>query len=169
VPKNSHAIDLTPGPRSEISERGGKAMKDTRNGQGHTVPWYFWTVGVLALFWNGFGTFLWAGTTFMPDAFLSGLPAAHRVYVDGLPAWSTLTWGLGVLGGLAGSILLLMRKGAAVPAFALSLFGAVTNTMVYLTNPAPEGFFNLPLTSFIIGFAFFLFWFAYSARRRGLI
>jgi len=97
------------------------------------------------------------------------LPATHREYVSGLPIWSTITWGLGVLGGLVGSILLLLRHRLAVPAFALSLFGAVANTMVYLTNPPPEGFFNLPLTLFIIGFALFLFWFARFMKRRAVL
>jgi uncharacterized membrane protein len=144
-------------------------MTDARTDGRPWAPWYFWAVGVLALLWNGLGTFLWAGTSFMPDTFLADLPAAHRDYVYGLPIWSTLTWGLGVLGGLAGSILLLLRKPLAVRAFVLSLIGAVTNTLVYVTNPAPEGFFNLPLTLFIIGFASFLLWFAHKARRRGLL
>ena len=142
-------------------------MTDNRTGQ--AVPWTLWTVGVLALLWNGFGTLLWSGTSFMPDAFLADLPAAHRSYVEGLPAWSTLTWGLGVIGGLAGAILLLLRNRLAVPAFALSLVGAIANTLVYYTDPPPPGFFNLPLTLFIIGFALFQLWFADRMRRRGTI
>ncbi len=147
-------------------------MTDNSTGQagpGLAAPWFLWTVGGIAILWNGFGTFLWGGTSFMPDTFLAEAPAAQREYVSGLPIWSILTWGLGVLGGLAGSILLLLRKSLAVPAFALSLFGAGTNTMVYVTNPAPEGFFNLPLTLFIIGFALFLFGFAHVMKRRGVL
>jgi len=45
------------------------------------------------------------GTTFMPDTFLEGMPASHCAAVSRLPIWSTLTWGLGVLGGTFGSIL----------------------------------------------------------------
>ncbi len=73
------------------------------------------------------------------------------------------------LSGVAGSVLLLMRNRLAVPAFALSLFGAASNTMVYFTNPPPDGFFNLPLTLFIIGFAIFLLWFAHLMKRRGVL
>jgi hypothetical protein len=78
-------------------------------------------------------------------------------------------WGLGVLGGLIGSILLLLRKQMAVTAFALSLFGAAANTMVYFTNPPPPGFFNLGLQVFINGFALFLLWFGHSMKRRNVI
>jgi hypothetical protein len=144
-------------------------MQDNQPGRSRVAPWYVWGVGALAILWNGFGTVLWGGTSFMPDRFLDGLPAAHREYVSGLPFWSTLTWGLGVLGGVVGSILLLLRNRWAVPAFALSLFGAVANTMVYLTKPPPDGFFNLPLTVFIVGFALFLFWFAQFIKRRGVL
>jgi hypothetical protein len=144
-------------------------MPEKRTGRDRAAPWHLWAVGALAILWNGFGTFLWAGSSFMPETFLEGLTTAHREYVNGLPFWSTITWGLGVVGGLAGSVLLLMRSRLAVPAFALSLFGAVTNTMVYLTNPPPLGFFNLPLTLFIIGFALIQLWFAHSMKRRGVI
>ena len=144
-------------------------MPDNRTGHGRVAPWYLWAVGILAVLWNGVGTMLWGGTSFMPEIFLDGLPPTHREYVSGLPSWSTLTWGLGVLGGAVGSILLLLRNRLAVPAFALSLFGAVVNSMVYVTNPPPDGFFNLPLTLFIIGFAVFLFWFARFEKRRGVL
>lgn len=144
-------------------------MPPNQTGRGRAAPWYLWAVVGLAFLWNGLGTVLWGGTSFMSDAFLEGLPAAHREYVQGLPIWSTLTWGLGVLGGVVGAILLLMRNRMAVPAFALSLFGAVANTMVYFTNPPPDGFFDLPLTLFIIGFALFLVWFAHFMKRRGVL
>jgi hypothetical protein len=133
------------------------------------APWYVWAVGVLAILWNGFGVMSWGGTSFMPDVFLSGLPAGHRDYVSGLPLWSTLTWGLGVVGGVAASILLLLRQRLAVAVFGLSLFGAIANTMVYLTNPPPAGFFSWPLTLFIVGFALFQCWFAYLMQRRGVL
>jgi uncharacterized membrane protein len=137
--------------------------------RGRAAPWSLLAVGVFALLWNGLGTLAWATTAFLPGAALEGLPAAHRAYVAGLPAWSTLTWALGVLGGLAGSILLLLRRRLAVAAFALSLLGAVTNSMVYVTDPPPDGFFNLPLTLFIIAFAAFELWFADRMKRRSLL
>ena len=144
-------------------------MSDNQTGGRGAAPWYVLAVAGIAILWNGFGTFLWAGTSFMPGTFLDGVPDAHREYVSHLPIWSTLTWGLGVIGGVVGSIQLLLRNALAVHAFALSLIGAVANTLVYYTNPPPDGFFNLPLTLFIIGFATFLFWFAHAMKRRGVL
>jgi hypothetical protein len=117
------------------------------------LPWYGWLVGIIGLLWNAMGVLLWGGSTFAPAQFLADLPPAHRIYVDSLPLWSTFTWGLGVLAGLAGCIFLLMRSKWSVMAFALSLFGAIANTLVYVTNPAPPGFVNPVLVAFIIGYA----------------
>lgn len=144
-------------------------MSDNKAGPRQAAPWYLWAVVGLAILWNGYGAILWGGTTFMPDTFLSALPALQRDYVSSLPSWSTFTWGLGVLGGVGGSILLAIRNRLAVPAFVLSLIGAVVNTMVYFTNPPPDGFFSLPLTLFIIGFAAFLLWFANWMKQRGVL
>ena len=142
-------------------------MSELRTGR--ALPWYFWVVATLGILWNGFGAFLWWGSSFMADTFLAGLTPDHRAYVIGLPGWSVFTWGLGVVGGLVGSILLLFRHRLAVTALGLSLIGAVTNSLVYYTNPPPPGFFNLPLTAFIISFALFLLWFATAMKRRGLL
>jgi hypothetical protein len=58
-------------------------------------------------------------------AFLENVPADQIAYMNGLPAWLTAFWALGVWGGLAGGLLLLIRSRHAVLAFALSLIGAV--------------------------------------------
>ena len=144
-------------------------MPENQFMQRRKAPSSLWIVGLLALLWNGMGTFLWAGTTLMPETALAELPAAHREYVSTLPFWSTITWGLGVLGGLAGAVLLLLRNKLALLAFGLSLLGAITNQVVYITNPPPQGFFNPMLTGFIIGFALFQSWFATTMQRRAVL
>lgn len=144
-------------------------MTEMESGRRSGSLWALWAVGGLALLWNGFGVVLWGGTALMPDAFLDGLPAAHRDYVSGLPLWSMAAWGLGVVGGTVGAVLLLTRRRAAVAAFALSLLGAAANMAVYLTNPPPPGFLNPALQIFIIGFALFLLWFAVRMKRLGAV
>lgn len=51
-------------------------------------------------------------------------PAAAEVYY-GLPLWMKLAFALGSVGGLVGSILLLLRNRSAVAVFAASLFGYI--------------------------------------------
>ena len=132
------------------------------------APWHLWAVGLAALLWNGFGTFAWALTTFAADAIVD-LPADQRAYVLGLPLWSSLAWAIGVLGGVAGAVLLLLRSRLAVPAFGASLLGAAANQLVYVTNPPPPGFVNVGLVAFILGFALFLFLYARATRGHGVL
>jgi len=136
---------------------------------GAGTPWYFWVVAGVALLWNGYGAFLWSGMSFATEAFLEGYPADYIAYATDLPVWSLLSWGVGVIGGSVASVLLLARHNLARPAFLLSLIGAATNSLVYITNPPPSGFFNLPLQLFIIGFAVFLLWFSDRMARRGIL
>ena len=49
---------------------------------------------------------------------------------NGFPLYAQFGWGLGVWMGLAGSVLLLMGHRWAVPAFALSLLGAVVGLIL---------------------------------------
>ena len=144
-------------------------MRDIEIGGGDKAPWFLWAIGGVAVAWNGLGTFLWSSSTFMPEVALTNLPAAHLEYFNSLPSWVTYTWGLGVLAGVVGTLLLLLRNGLAVPVLALSLAGAIANQGAYITNPPPEGFFNLPLTVFIIGFAMFLLWFANHMKQNGVL
>ena len=132
-------------------------------------PWLLWVVGTVSLLWNGLGTILWSGTSFMPDTFLDGQPIAYQEYVSTLPVWTVVSWGLGVVAGLAGSVLLLVRQKTAISVFGLSLFGAAVNQAAYITNPPPADFVNLPLVVFIIGFAAFMLVFAWLMERRAII
>jgi hypothetical protein len=144
-------------------------MANDRDAGAAVTPWHLWLVGAVALLWNGMGTFLWAQTSFMPDAALQGLPADHSAYVRSLPMWSSFAWGLGVLAGLTGAVLLLRRRRLSVAAFAASLVGAVANMLVYITNPPPPGFFSPPLAAFIIGLALIQLWYAHRVRERGIL
>jgi len=144
-------------------------MEKIQTGSDNKTPRLLWIVGGFGVVWNGLGTVLWGGTSFMPDTFLEGQPATYVSYVTSLPVWLMLSWGLGVLAGVAGSILLLMRNRYAVPVFAISLIGAAVNQAGYIPNPPPEGFLNLPLVLFIISSAVFLLWFAILMKRRTLL
>ena len=144
-------------------------MTDDQVDSRRNRPWLLWAVGTVSLLWNGLGTILWSGTSFMPDTFLDGQPIAYQDYVSTLPIWTVVSWGVGVVAGLVGSILLLIRRKMAISVFGLSLFGAAVNQAGYLTNPPPEDFVNLPLVVFIIGFAVFMLVFAWFMERRAVI
>jgi hypothetical protein len=137
------------------------------------APAHLWIVGVLALLWNGFGCFDYLMTNLKNKTYLSQLTADQLAYMDSLPAWLTGVWAVGVWGGLAGSILLLMRSRHAVWVFGLSLIGAIVGMgyQMFMTNmPASmsEGAMGI-MPWVIIAVAAFLLWYSWNAEKKGVL
>ena len=87
------------------------------------VPWHLWVVGVIAVLWNAYGGYdyimsVTQGATYMAAA---GMTPEQIAYYDALPVWMMSVWAIGVWGGVAGSILLLLRSQLAFPVFVVSL------------------------------------------------
>jgi hypothetical protein len=80
-------------------------------------------VSLGGIVWNLFGAIQFAGSVRATEASLvaSGLTAEQAAVMTGYPGWMTLAFAIGVFGGLAGSALLLLRRGAAMPVLAASL------------------------------------------------
>lgn len=94
------------------------------------APTHLWIVGILALVWNGFGaldyTMSQTRNAGWIEAMMPGVdPQIVWDWMETAPAYMDILWALGVWFGLVGSILLLARKALAVPAFAVSLVGAI--------------------------------------------
>jgi hypothetical protein len=137
------------------------------------APVHLWIVGVLSLLWNCFGCYDYLMTNLKNQAYLAQFTADQLAYFDSLPAWLTAFWALGVWGGLAGSILLLIRRRYAVWAFGLSVIGAVIGLgyqMLMTQMPASmkEGFMGF-MPSVIILIAAFLLWYAWTAEKKGVL
>jgi hypothetical protein len=93
--------------------------------------------------------------------------------MDSLPAWLTAFWAIGVWGGLAGSILLLMRSRHTVLVFGLSLVGAIIGLgyQMFMTKmPASmkEGAMGI-MPWVIILIAAFLFWYSWNSEKKGVL
>jgi hypothetical protein len=137
------------------------------------APAHLWIVGVLALLWNGFGCFDYLMTNLKNKTYLSQLTADQLAYMNSLPAWLTGVWAVGVWGGLAGSILLLMRSRHASWVFGLSLIGAIVGMgyQMFMTNmPASmkEGAMGI-MPWVIIAVAVFLLWYSWNAEEKGVL
>lgn len=137
------------------------------------VPAHLWIVGVLALLWNGFGCYDYLLTNLKNQTYLTQFSADQLAYMNSLPAWLTGSWAIGVWGGLAGSILLLMRSRHAVWMLGLSLIGAIVGLgyQMFLTKmPASmkEGMMGI-MPWVIILIAAFLFWYSWNAEKKGLL
>jgi hypothetical protein len=137
------------------------------------APAHLWIVGLLAVLWNGFGCFDYFMTKTENQAYLSQMPADAVAYANALPAFATFFWAIGVWGGLAGAILLLMRSRHAVLAFGVSLVGAVVGLgyqmfMTQMPASMKEGVMGL-MPWVIIAVAAFQLWYSRNAEKQGLL
>ena len=142
------------------------------------APMHLWIVGILSLLWNAFGCYDYFMTRTDGVAYINSMMhtdqgAAIMAYINGLPIWVAAAWGFGVWGGLAGSILLLMRSRHAVTAFAVSMIGAIVGLGWQLLNPSGiaemSEAINKVMPYIIIAVAIALFFYARAQAAKGLL
>ena len=143
------------------------------------APIHLWIVGLLSLAWNGFGCYDYLMTRMRNLDYFRAMapdsdPEAMLAWVDGFPIYAQFGWGLGVWGGLLGSVLLLMRHRWAVPALGLSLLGAILGLgyQIVLAPPAPppmnEGAMAM-MPWVIILIAAGLYYYAHRQKQAGVL
>lgn len=142
------------------------------------VPMHLWIVGGLASLWNAFGCYDYLMTRMRDTDYLAKMmptvdPNAMLAWVDAFPIWAQFGWGLGVWGGLLGSLLLLARSRWAVWALGLSLIGAILGLGYQIVAAAPlpgaEGPMFEVMPSVIIVIALALFLYARAMEKKGVL
>lgn len=142
------------------------------------TPAHLWIVGILATLWNAFGCYDYLMTRMRNTDYLASMmpdvdPNAMLAWVDAFPIWAQFGWGLGVWGGLAGGILLLLRSRWAVWALALSLIGALLGLGYQIGSapplPGAEGpmFTVMPYVIILVALALALY--ARAQEKRGVL
>lgn len=108
------------------------------------APWHLWLVGLVSLTWNGFGAYDYLMSKTGDREYLDTMMAPAGVgvdeaiaFMDAMPLWANIAWGLGVWGAVAGSVLLLLRSRLALHAFVLSLVGLALGIVHQITRPMP--------------------------------
>ena len=142
------------------------------------TPIHLWIVGGLATLWNAFGCFNYFMTRTKGAAYIDSMMHTNEgdavmAYINAFPIWASIGWGLGVWGGIAGSILLLLRHRWAVPTLLVSFVGAVLGLGYQIANPSgiaelSEGV-NRSMPYVIIAVAIGLFIYARAMRTRGVL
>lgn len=91
------------------------------------APVWITAAAIGGIAWNIFGLIQFAGSVTATPASMaaSGLTADQVNVMMSHPAWMTLAFAVGVLGGLSGSVLLLLRKASAEPVLLASLVAYV--------------------------------------------
>ena len=130
----------------------------------------FWVISGLALVWNLMGLWAFYGQMTLTPADYASMPADSRALYETMPAWVAVAFGVAVIAGVAASVLLLMRKGLAVPAFILSLAGVLAQNAhsFFLSNTFEVlGNETMVLPLLVIAIAVALVFFSRWANGKG--
>ena len=91
------------------------------------APLWLTAAALGGLAWNVFGLvqFATSVTASAADLVAAGMTPEQAAVMTSYPGWMTAAFGLGVIGGLAGSGLLLLRQGFAAPVLLASLLAYI--------------------------------------------
>lgn len=134
------------------------------------APWWFWTIGVVALIWNLMGVAAYLAQVSMDETVLAAMPAAERAIYEAVPAWATAAFAIAVFGGALGCAVLLLRKAWAFHVLILSLVGVLVQMYhaFFLTRSievyGPGG---MIMPVMVIVLSVFLVWFARFSQGKG--
>jgi hypothetical protein len=140
---------------------------------------HLWIVGILSLLWNSFGAYDYTMTRTHNLAYLKSSmpgvdPNAALAWIDGMPIYAQIGWGLGVWFALVGSVLLLIRSRLAVWSFGISLIGALLSIgyQLVLAPPMPGASDSpmmkaMPVVIIIVAIA--LFYYARVMEKKGVL
>lgn len=142
------------------------------------TPGMHWVIAIAATLWNLIGPIDYFMSKTRNDAYMQAMmpgvdPQAIYDYTNSFPLLIQIGWAVGVWFALVGSLLLLARHRWAVPAFALSLVGALVSLGYQMLNPIPiatmrEGAAGV-MPYVIIAIAIALLLYARSASARGVL
>ena len=131
------------------------------------VPAWFWILAVGALLWELFGCYMYYAQMTVDRM---SLPIDQRAMWDATPAWITAAYAVAVWVGLAGAVLLLMRRKLAEPLLLVSLIAVAVQFGGVLLVPAirevtPSAAYNLPIAIFVVCYGIWML--SRLARKRG--
>lgn len=137
-----------------------------------TAPAWLWGTATLGIAWNLFGLVQFAGsfTQTTESLMAAGMTSAQADIYLALPAWITAAFAIGVIGGLLGSVALLLRRRGSRQVFAASLAGYLVlfagdfHNGVFAAIPA-----QLAILAVVVVIAFALLWVSLQADRQRLL
>ena len=91
-----------------------------------------WLIGIIGGLWSVIGVISFMLTQMNVEAVMSGFPPQQREYFESFPWWAVAFWAIGVLGGVIGCLLLLLRNRLAFHVLLASVFGWTVSTLAGL-------------------------------------
>jgi hypothetical protein len=88
-------------------------------------PGWFRIAAIVFLLWNLFGCYMFWTQYSMTPKQIAALPAGQQQLWNAMPAWMWIIYGVAVVSGALGAVMLLLNKRAAMPLFGVSLIAIV--------------------------------------------
>ena len=128
---------------------------------------WFWLGAIGVLLFMAVGVAGYLATVMTP---ITQMPADRQALMAAMPGWQIPVYAIAVWSGLAGAVLLLMRRRWAVPVLLVSLLDAIGTFLPFAIVPAvrelaTEG--DVIAAVIVIGLCWTSFWFARHSQQRG--
>ena len=136
------------------------------------TPWHLWLFGVLSLAWNAIGCWSWQQQVTRSPAYFADMTMEQVAYVQAMPMWATVAYGLAVWAGLLGALMLLFRRRLAFHAYVAGLIGFIAySAYVYLLSDGTRimGSAGLMFSAFIFILCQVEVAYAYWIRGKGVL
>jgi len=154
----------------EANREGSMAEATSETGSG--TPRHLWVVGILGLLWNAMGAFDYLMTQTRNEAYMSRFTPEQLDFFYGFPAWVVALWATAVWGGVAGVVLVLLRKRLAAPVLLVSFLAMlVTFVHNFLLSSGAEvmGGPAIAFSALIFAAALGLWLYARTMAERGVL
>jgi hypothetical protein len=100
----------------------------------------------------------------------ASLPIDQRVVVEARPVWAMAAYAIAVWTGLAGAVMLVLRRTLAQPLLLISLAAAVVTFLPYAAVPGVRDTIttnDVAVAIVILAITWTIFWFARHSAQRG--
>lgn len=96
------------------------------------APWHLWAVAGASVVWNGVGVWQWYQKVTGAAAYWGALTMEQVAYLRAAPMWTDVAFGVAVLCGLLGALMLLLRRRLAFNAFVAGLIAMLAHAVYVL-------------------------------------
>ena len=119
-------------------------------------PVWFWVISIIALLWYLMDMSAFYMRVFMTDDVMKAMPENQQHLYRNMPLWVNIVFAGEVFGGALGCVGLLLRKKWALPLFAVSILGVLSQTFhIYFLSDAISTMGTpavvMPLVAILIG------------------
>jgi len=148
-------------------------MTESLSNNTSKAPWHFWVISIAGFLWSLMGAMDYVMTQTRNEEYMSGFTPEQLEFFYGFPVWVVASWAIAIWGEVVGTILLIMRKSAAVWSLMASLIAMfITFIHNYILSNGLEvigGTFELVFTGVIIIVAIGLYLYAKAMDKNGIL